>query len=135
MLGFAKKSANRPAAIFLSLILAVPLFGRAQTPGAGPSANLPATATHHKRTKKKPEQNNSDGRSSRESRAKTPSNKDPGAAFDSEIAAARSSNKVWVNLDSGVYHKSGRWYGRTKNGKFMTEAEAKAAGFKASQRN
>jgi hypothetical protein len=53
----------------------------------------------------------------------------------SEIAAAQASGKVWVNLDSGIYHKSGRWYGKTKNGKFMTEAEAKAAGYKQSQRN
>jgi hypothetical protein len=56
-----------------------------------------------------------------------------GNASDGEIAAAKSSGKVWVNLDSGVYHKSGRWYGKTKNGKFMTESEAKAAGYKASQ--
>jgi hypothetical protein len=54
---------------------------------------------------------------------------------DSEIAGARASGKVWVNLDSGIYHKNGRWYGKTKNGKFMTEAEAKAAGYKQSQRN
>jgi hypothetical protein len=52
-----------------------------------------------------------------------------------EIAAAQASGKVWVNLDSGIYHKKGRWYGKTKNGKFMTEAEAKAAGYKQSQRN
>jgi hypothetical protein len=32
---------------------------------------------------------------------------------------------VWVNTDSHVYHKEGsRWYGRTKKGKYMTEAEA-----------
>jgi hypothetical protein len=42
---------------------------------------------------------------------------------------------VWVNLDSGVYHSGGRWYGKTKNGKFMTEAEAKQAGYKPSQKN
>jgi len=51
-----------------------------------------------------------------------------------EIAAAKASGKVWVNTDSGVYHKSGRWYGKTKAGKFMTEAEAKAAGYKEAQR-
>jgi hypothetical protein len=49
----------------------------------------------------------------------------------SEIAAAQSARKVWVNTESGVYHKSGRWYGKTKQGKFMTEAEAKSAGYKA----
>ena len=50
-----------------------------------------------------------------------------------DIAAAKASGKVWVNLDSGIYHKGGRWYGKTKNGKFMTPDEAKKSGFKASQ--
>ena len=53
-----------------------------------------------------------------------------GKASSQEIAAAKASGKVWVNTESGVYHKSGRWYGKTKNGKFMTETEAKAAGYK-----
>jgi hypothetical protein len=57
-----------------------------------------------------------------------------GKASSSEIAAAKASGKVWVNTESGVYHKSGRWYGKTKSGKFMTEAEAKAAGYKAAQK-
>jgi len=51
-----------------------------------------------------------------------------------DIAAAKASGKVWVNLDSGIYHKGGRWYGKTKNGKFMTTDEAKKAGFKAAKR-
>ena len=51
--------------------------------------------------------------------------------FQPEIAALKASGKVWVNTESGVYHKSGRWYGKTKKGKFMTEAEAEAAGYKA----
>jgi len=56
------------------------------------------------------------------------------SASAEEIAAAKASGKVWVNLDSGVYHKSGRWYGRTKDGKFMSEAEAKQAGYRESKR-
>lgn len=52
-----------------------------------------------------------------------------------EIAAAKASGKVWVNLDSRIYHKGGRWYGKTKNGKFMTESEAKAAGYKKAKRS
>jgi len=65
--------------------------------------------------------------------AKTTSKATP-AASSPEIAAAQSSGKVWVNTESGVYHKSGRWYGKTKQGKFMTEAEAKAAGYKEAQK-
>ena len=57
-----------------------------------------------------------------------------GAATSQEIAAAKASGKVWVNTESGVYHKDGRWYGKTKAGKFMTEAEAKASGYKAAHR-
>ncbi len=57
-----------------------------------------------------------------------------GAPSSQEIAAAKTSGKVWVNTDSGVYHKGGRWYGKTKAGKFMTEADAKAAGYKEAQK-
>ena len=52
---------------------------------------------------------------------------------DSDIAAAKASGKVWVNTDTGVYHKGGQWYGATKQGKFMTEEEATKAGYRASK--
>ena len=55
------------------------------------------------------------------------------SATDPQIASAKSSGMVWVNTDSGVYHKGGRWYGKTKQGKFMSEADAKTAGYKASE--
>jgi hypothetical protein len=49
----------------------------------------------------------------------------------SDIAAAKTKNMVWVNLNTKVYHSSkDKEYGTTKNGKFMTEADAKAAGYK-----
>lgn len=51
----------------------------------------------------------------------------------SEIAAAKASGKVWVNTETGVYHKGGQWYGATKQGKFMTEEEATKAGYRASK--
>jgi hypothetical protein len=50
-------------------------------------------------------------------------------ASDSDISSAKSTGKVWVNTDTGVYHKSGRWYGKTKQGKFMSEDDAKKAGY------
>jgi len=38
---------------------------------------------------------------------------------------------VWVNLDTKVFHREGdRYYGKTKNGKFMTEADALKAGYR-----
>ena len=52
---------------------------------------------------------------------------------ESEIAAAKASGKVWVNTESGVYHKGGKYYGATKQGKFMTEDEAIKAGYRASK--
>jgi hypothetical protein len=51
-----------------------------------------------------------------------------------EIADAKTKGMVWVNLKSKVYHKSeNKFYGATKNGKFMTESDASAAGYKAAQ--
>ena len=41
---------------------------------------------------------------------------------------------VWVNTETHVYHKEGsRFYGTTKKGKYMTEAEAMKAGNKAAK--
>lgn len=43
-----------------------------------------------------------------------------------------SPGMVWVNTTSKVFHKPGsRWYGRTREGKWMTEADAQKAGYKA----
>jgi len=67
--------------------------------------------------------------------AKSSSTKTESAVSASDIAAAKASHKVWVNLDTGIYHKGGRWYGKTKNGKFMTVDEAKKAGYKPAKRD
>jgi DNA uptake protein ComE-like DNA-binding protein len=41
---------------------------------------------------------------------------------------------VWVNPKTKVFHRQGdRWYGKTKNGKYMTEADARAAGYRESK--
>ena len=50
-----------------------------------------------------------------------------------EITEAKAKGMVWVNISTKVYHKDGAFYGKTKKGKFMTEDEAKAAGYKAAK--
>ena len=82
-------------------------------------------------SEKKQQKSSAATASSKKSSSKTPGQS---SASTEEIAAAKASGKVWVNLDSGVYHKAGRWYGKTKNGKFMSEDEAKQAGYRESKR-
>jgi hypothetical protein len=46
-------------------------------------------------------------------------------------SSANAAGVVWINTDTGVYHKQGtRWYGKTKHGKYMLEADAIKAGYK-----
>ena len=90
------------------------------------SVLMPATAVAKPQTGSDSQTNTADKPKSAKSESATPS--------AAEIDAAKASHKVWVNLDTGIYHKRGRWYGKTKNGKLMTEDEARKAGYKAAKR-
>jgi hypothetical protein len=68
-----------------------------------------------------------------------------GGAADADVAVSASPrlpanespygrDTVWVNTASGIYHRDGDpWYGKTKQGRYMTEDEAIRAGYRLSK--
>jgi methylphosphotriester-DNA--protein-cysteine methyltransferase len=56
------------------------------------------------------------------------------ASSNTAPAPGGGAGMVWVNKDTKIYHKQGdRWYGKTKNGQYMTQADAVKAGYRPSK--
>jgi DNA uptake protein ComE-like DNA-binding protein len=63
--------------------------------------------------------------------SKTGSRKRGSQSTDTAAVTPPEKGMVWVNTQSKIYHVEGdRWYGKTKNGKWMTEDDAIKAGYR-----
>ncbi len=102
----------------------------AQQTGDAPKADSSAA-----KKGKKPKQTDAAAQTPSETPAASPATANKPAAAPAtgqQTRAANGGGVVWVNTDSRIYHKPGtRWYGKTKHGKYMTEADAKRAGYSA----
>ncbi|GGH11348.1 hypothetical protein [Silvibacterium dinghuense] len=121
----------------LALILgAAPLFAQTTQPSTSASSTTPTTTTT-KATKK----GKKAASAATTPAASTPSTGNtladthtistaPSDKPQAATAQAPQKGMVWVNTASGVYHREGtKYYGKTKQGKYMSEADAQKAGY------
>jgi DNA uptake protein ComE-like DNA-binding protein len=102
------------------------------SPGRSPaSASAPASAGEGRMSRKGSSSTSAPAASSAPA-AESPAQKTAGETAEYQPPPARGM--VWVNLDTKIYHREGdRWYGRTKHGKYMSEADAQKAGYRLSR--
>jgi predicted flap endonuclease-1-like 5' DNA nuclease len=90
-------------------------FGQASAPAAAPPAPVEKSAKA--------------GKGARSGATSSPA---PPAGAQAQTPPA--PGMVWVNTETKVFHLEGdRWYGKTKHGKYMTEADALKAGYRESK--
>jgi hypothetical protein len=126
------------ALIVLTAFAATPLVRAADpTPTPSPEASATPAKKHSKKPKAAAAAVTTPAASSNS--AATPAaspaaKKNKGPQPQTAQAPGGGNGQVWVNSETHVYHKEGsKWYGRTKNGKYMSEADATKEGDKAAK--
>jgi hypothetical protein len=137
---FGKRVA--PLALFTALFLMVScVAARAQASQSSDQGQTDSSATKKSTKKTAAAKSDSSDANAADSRKTAPAENikstAPGSnALPKQSTTSNGVGMVWVNTESGVYHKPGtRWYGKTKHGKYMLEADAIKAGYKSAQKN
>jgi predicted lipid-binding transport protein (Tim44 family) len=122
--------------IVIAAFAAAPLVRAADpTPSPSPAASASPAKKHSKKSKAAAAATPAAASNPAATPAATPAAKKQKAPEPQAAQAPGGGNgQVWVNTESHVYHKEGsKWYGKTKNGKYMSEADAVKEGDKAAK--
>jgi hypothetical protein len=113
--------------IVIAAFAAVPLVRAADTtPSPSPEASASPAKKH---AKKSTAATSPSPATSPAAAAETAKHKAPEP--QATQAPGGGNGQVWVNTETHVFHKEGsKWYGRTKKGKYMSEADAVKEGDK-----
>jgi hypothetical protein len=125
--------------IVITGLAAAPLLRAADpTPSPTPEASASPAKKHSKKAKAPaaatatPAETSNPAATTAATPAATPAAKKHQAPEPQAAQAPGGGNgQVWVNTETHVFHKEGsKWYGKTKHGKYMSEADAVKEGDK-----
>ena len=118
------KSQIRVLAVTLGLVCGVTAFAQSTAPAGKASAAVSSSAAPAAKESAAPP-----AKPSAAPMAKTGATPAAKTATPAMAAAGGGDGKVWVNTKSKTYHCEGtKFYGKTKVGEYLTEADAKAKG-------
>src|SRR5437773_9738431 len=107
----------------------------AESPAASPSPAEKASPSPTKSPAASPKEKPTPKKAKAEKTARPAATPAPAGRTTEEAAnppaPGGGHGQVWVNTETGVYHREGsRFYGTTRKGKYMTEQDATQAGYK-----